>query len=205
MYLAIPANGPGTAPDPHAKAAALEEPLNPSPERPVVQETATHVSNSFQADVVNPANKGVQPAVTPATPRAKHADIISTRGFSDAGNPDPEVPPPTKLAGIDASRRKTEVAAPPPVVTQRKDPEIVRLEQPRLSDAALQSRTDEQVIVTVQLSPEGKPLQASIVKSSNSLFNDAVIEAVMGSVYSPGIGSSGPITTWMTIPFKFKQ
>jgi TonB family protein len=175
-----------------------------------VQKPVTHVSDSRQADVVNPANKGGQTGGTLAairtTPRVKQADITSARGFSDADNPDPEVPPPEKLAATGASnRRETDVAAPPPVVTQRKDPDIVRLEQPQLSDAALQSRADEQVIVTVQISQEGKPLQARIVKSSNPLFNDAVIEAVMGSVYSPGVGSSGPITTWMTIPFKFRQ
>jgi TonB family protein len=89
-------------------------------------------------------------------------------------------------------------------LARAKDPEITRLEQPRLPVGAFQSSASEEVTVSVQVGPEGKPLQAKVIKSTNNLLNEAVIEAVMQSEYSAGSTSSGPVTKWITIPFKFK-
>ncbi len=90
-----------------------------------------------------------------------------------------------------------------PLATVR-PPEIIQLEKPSFSDIALKSEIEEEVSVMVEIGADGQPLQAKILKSTNPLYNHAVIDAVMKSVYRPGQSHAGPITMWMTIPFQFK-
>jgi TonB family protein len=87
---------------------------------------------------------------------------------------------------------------------QEKMPSVIRLVNPEFPPAAIATGLEGNVIVKVQINPEGKPIQAKIVKSNNDLFNQAVIQAAMKSEYSPGVMPSGPVTTWLTIPFKFR-
>jgi protein TonB len=62
-----------------------------------------------------------------------------------------------------------------------------------------------EVKLRVQISPEGKPIQVRIVDSTNPQFNEAAIEAVMKSEFSPGMMPTGPVTSWITIPIHFKR
>ena len=91
-----------------------------------------------------------------------------------------------------------------PTFTERK-PEIVRLTKPGFPEAARSAAMEGEVLVKVLIDTEGKPLKAKIVTSTNDIFNDAVIDAVMNSQYSPGVMPSGPVATWLTIPFVFKR
>lgn len=93
----------------------------------------------------------------------------------------------------------------PTIVYEERLPQVKKIEQPRFPDAARQLRINGEVTVRVQISTEGKPLQAKIVKSTNVVFNDPVIEVVMKGEYIPGTMSSGPVTTWITIPFRFSR
>ena len=90
-------------------------------------------------------------------------------------------------------------------VAVRKDPQILKLEKPLIPERAFTTNKSAQVVVHVQIGPDGKPLQAKIVKSSNPLVNNSIIEAVMKSEYSPGVMSSGPVTTWVSIPFNIRK
>jgi TonB family protein len=91
--------------------------------------------------------------------------------------------------------------AEPPRVA--KPAEVVRLQKPIVSIAAEKMGAQGEVIVRVEIGEDGKPLSASIVRSSNSMLNDAVIDAVMNSEYKAGISASGESSTWLTIPFNF--
>jgi TonB family protein len=91
--------------------------------------------------------------------------------------------------------------ADPPRVA--KPAEVVRLQKPVLSAIAEKMGAQGEVIVRVEIGDDGKPLSASIVRSSSTLLNDAVIDAVMNSEYKAGISASGESSTWLTIPFKF--
>ena len=92
----------------------------------------------------------------------------------------------------------------PTTFTERK-PEVVRLTKPQFPEAARSTSLEGEVLVKVLIDPQGKPVQAKIVKSTNDVFNEAVIDAVMSSQYSPGVMPSGPVSTWLTIPFTFKR
>jgi TonB family protein len=59
------------------------------------------------------------------------------------------------------------------------------------------------VRVRVQVGPDGRPLQAKVVDSTNPLFNSAVIEAALSSQFEPARSASGPVTAWVTVPISF--
>ncbi len=83
-------------------------------------------------------------------------------------------------------------------------PRILQLEQPRFSDNQISRGIQGDIVVKVQIDKTGKPLQARIISSTNPSLDAAVIDAVLRSSYTPGIMSSGPVTSWMTIPLKLK-
>jgi TonB family protein len=88
---------------------------------------------------------------------------------------------------------------------EQKMPEVLRLHKPELPTDGWRLGSEAEIVVKVQVSKEGTPLKAAIVRSSNSLFNNAVIDAAMKSEYSPGYMPTGPVTTWLTVPFKLRR
>jgi protein TonB len=99
----------------------------------------------------------------------------------------------------------SESEAPPSIAYIERKPEIIRLVNPKFPTAAWNAGVEGEVVVKVQIGTDGKPIQAKIVKSCSELFNDAVIEAVLSSQFSPRIISTGPVTTWLQMPFTFKR
>ena len=48
-----------------------------------------------------------------------------------------------------------------------------------------------------------KPVQSVTLKSTNDLLIQPVIDAVMSSQYAPAEMTTGPVASWLTIPFRF--
>jgi len=88
---------------------------------------------------------------------------------------------------------------------QERLPSILRLQSVEFPASAAKKGQEGKVMVRVQISEKGKPLQAKILSSTNPIFDDAVVIAVMKSEYTPGMMPSGPVTSWVTIPFNFKK
>ena len=61
------------------------------------------------------------------------------------------------------------------------------------------------VVVRVLIDPNGKALDSQILKSTNSVFEQPVIDAVMKSQFTPAQMGQGPVAAWLTIPFKFSK
>jgi len=91
-----------------------------------------------------------------------------------------------------------------PFVAVEKPPQIIRLAKPRYPEVALRAGIEGEVIVKARIDPQGRPEVAVILKSSSMLFDDAAIEAVMNSQFAPGHMSTGPVTTWIVVPLRFK-
>lgn len=112
-----------------------------------------------------------------------------------------------------APKKKETVAAPvqekviaavepaKPVFTES-DPQILHLEQPIFPPETIGLKAGGEVIVMVQIDPEGKPIKTMVAKTTNPVFNASIITAVMNSTYRPGTTPDGPKTKWITIPFK---
>jgi len=162
---------------------------------------AEQVVEPPQRSVEQPSRKKESPRPTSSTPvsrvKSKENSITSERPA-----------PVSKFTDQQPAEKPTEPVEKKPEATkiyEERLPQVKKIEQPRFPDAARQLGINGEVIVRVQISTEGKPLQAKIVKSSNVVFNDPVIEVVMKGEYLPGTMSSGPVTTWITIPFRFSR
>jgi TonB family protein len=109
---------------------------------------------------------------------------------------------PAGIAAASVQQAPPEQSAPATPVIE-KDAQIIKLERPRFSEAAYAAGINGQVIVQVQINAQGKPLQTKVLNTNNQLLVTPVIEAVMKSQFAPAQMTSGPVTSWMTIPFKF--
>ena len=91
-----------------------------------------------------------------------------------------------------------------PFIPIEQAPRIINLVQPEFTTDQARKGIVGDIVVKVQIDETGKPLQAKVISSTNPDLNDPVITAVMSSTYAPGVMSSGPVTTWMSIPLKLK-
>ena len=96
-------------------------------------------------------------------------------------------------------------ASTPAFIPVEKDPQIVRLEKPEFPTFVWKLGIEGQVVVRVLIDANGKPLDSQILKSTNSVFEQPVIDAVMKSQFNPAQMGQGPVAAWLTIPFKFRQ
>jgi len=59
------------------------------------------------------------------------------------------------------------------------------------------------VWVKIWVDKEGKPRKALVLKSTAELFNQAAVDAAMKWVFTPALMRNGPVSVWVSIPFKF--
>lgn len=151
-----------------------------------------------------PAQPAGEETVTSTPPRSSE---------SLAANSGPNAPPvvvasltqnqPPATQGTTETTQDESTADPFIVVEQ--PPQIVKLEKPRFSDAAYKAGLEGQVVVQVQIDPQGRPQQAKVITSSNAMLEEGVLDAVLRSQFAPGRMSNGPVASSMVIPFKFRR
>jgi TonB family protein len=188
---------------------------------------AQQQTEQFQAPVQNvsaapeqPAGTPVQTAVETSHPQAtapeavpppaarrpaekEPAPVTTSRNASQpAASPslaggDKIAPAPVKIVA------QTDAApAVPEFIPVEKDPAILKLVRPSYPSFV---SGDGQVVVKVLIDAEGKPVETKILKSTNKALDAAAVDAVMRSQYSPAQMGHGPVTAWLTIPFKFRS
>lgn len=54
------------------------------------------------------------------------------------------------------------------------------------------------------MSKYGSIKKAEILKSDADIFNQAVLDAAMQWVFTPALMKSGPVSVWVSIPFRFR-
>ena len=85
-------------------------------------------------------------------------------------------------------------------------PSFLRKKEPRYPEMARRAGIEGKVFVSVLVSEKGKPIKAKIMKrvpSDQTIFDEAAIECVMKSTYSPGVQNSSPIEVWLAVPIRF--
>lgn len=92
---------------------------------------------------------------------------------------------------------------PAPVVAVKTDsePQIVELVKPVFPADVLALPSGE-VVIMVQIDPEGKPVKTMVAKSTNPAFNQPIVTAVLRSTFRAGMTASVPALKWLTIPFR---
>lgn len=71
-------------------------------------------------------------------------------------------------------------------------------------EMAKRAGIEGKVTVRVLVGKDGKPMKAVVRQSDSELLNQAAIDAVMKSVFTPAIQNQQPVPAWVSIPINFK-
>jgi len=93
---------------------------------------------------------------------------------------------------------------PPDFVPVEKTPEVVKAVEPKYPELAMRAGLEGRVWVKIWVDKEGKPRQAVVLKSDAEIFNEPAVSAAMQFVFTPAYMNNGPVSVWVSIPFKFK-
>jgi hypothetical protein len=91
-----------------------------------------------------------------------------------------------------------------PFVAVEKEARIIRRAGVKLSHQLVDLGVSGRIVIRVQIDKTGKPVQTVTLQSTNDLLIEPVIQAVMESEYSPAEVTTGPIASWLNIPFNIK-
>ena len=94
--------------------------------------------------------------------------------------------------------------APPDFVPYEKEPTVVKRVEPKYPDLALRAGLEGNVFVKVWVDKEGKVRKVVLLKSDAPIFEDAAIGAAKQWVFTPAVMQKGPVSVWVSIPFRFR-
>lgn len=125
-------------------------------------------------------------------------------------------PPKKKIVGLS---KKIEPPPPPPVEEPPPPPPepeyqplyslsalptFVRQVQPEYPESQRFSGREAKVMVEVSIDVTGSVRSVRIIKSGGEVFDNAVIEAIENSLFTPGYQKGRPVAVRVQIPYKFK-
>ena len=95
-------------------------------------------------------------------------------------------------------------APPPDFVPYEKEPTVIKRIEPKYPDLALRAGLEGNVYVKVWVDKEGKVRKVILLKSDAPIFEDAAIGAAKQWVFTPAVMQKGPVSVWVSIPFRFR-
>jgi periplasmic protein TonB len=98
----------------------------------------------------------------------------------------------------------TDDGPPPDFVPYEKEPTIVKQVVPKYPDLALRAGLEGNVFVKLWVDKEGKVRKVVILKSDAEIFNEAAIDAAKQFVFTPAVMQKGPVSVWVSFPFRFR-
>jgi protein TonB len=93
---------------------------------------------------------------------------------------------------------------PDPFVPFEHPPEAVKHVQPKYPELATRAGIEGTVWVKIWIDKAGKPRKAVVTKSEAEIFNQPATEAAMQWVFTPALMKNGPVSVWVSVPFRFK-
>jgi periplasmic protein TonB len=107
--------------------------------------------------------------------------------------------------GEGAGDLKIEDDGPPPdFVPYEKEPTVVKRVEPKYPDIALRAGLEGNVFVKVWVDKEGKVRKVVLLKSDAPIFEEAAKAAAEQWVFTPAVMQKGPVSVWVSIPFRFR-
>ncbi len=88
-------------------------------------------------------------------------------------------------------------------VPVEKEPQVVKAVQPVYPELAKRAGVEGKVYVKILVDTSGIPLKAVVIKSSDKIFNQVSIDAVMKFKFSSALKDNKPVAVWVVIPFKY--
>jgi protein TonB len=95
-------------------------------------------------------------------------------------------------------------APPADFVAVEKEPVVVKKVEPKYPELAMRAGLEGKVWVKIWVDKEGKAKQVVILKSDAEIFNEPAVEAAKQFVFTPAYMNNGPVSVWVSVPFKFK-
>ena len=89
-------------------------------------------------------------------------------------------------------------------VPVEKQPQIVKKVKPVYPDLAMRAQLEGKVWVKIWVDKEGKVREVRILKSDAEIFNEPAIEAAKQFIFTPAYMNKGPVSVWVSVPFKFQ-
>jgi len=89
-------------------------------------------------------------------------------------------------------------------VPVEKEPVVVKKVEPKYPELAMRAGLEGKVWVKIWVDKEGKPKQVVILKSDAEIFNEPAVEAAKQFIFTPAYMNNGPVSVWVSVPFKFK-
>jgi protein TonB len=83
-------------------------------------------------------------------------------------------------------------------------PEVVKQIPPKYPDLATRAGLEGTVWVKIWVDKVGRPRKVVVQKSDAEIFNQPATEAAMQWVFTPAMMKNGPVSVWVSIPFRFK-
>ncbi len=156
------------------------------------------------AAAVTAANAGVKPSVgipvpVPDAEVSPEQTIATQQEMSAQTAPIDQGPTGEKEIKIEEDE-----APPADYVPYEKAPEAVKQIQPKYPDLATRAGLEGTVWVKIWVDKEGKPKKAVVQKSDAEIFNQPATEAAMQWIFTPAMMKNGPVSVWVSIPFRFK-
>ncbi len=108
------------------------------------------------------------------------------------------------VAQIEQDLKIDEDVPPPDFVPYEKEPTVVKRVEPKYPDLALRAGLEGNVFVKVWVDKEGKVRKVVLLKSDAPIFEEAAIEAAKQWVFTPAVMQKGPVSVWVSIPFRFR-
>lgn len=108
------------------------------------------------------------------------------------------------VAQIEQDLKIDEDEPPPDFVPYEKEPTVVKRVEPKYPDLALRAGLEGNVFVKVWVDKEGKVRKVVLLKSDAPIFEEAAIDAAKQWVFTPAVMQKGPVSVWVSIPFRFR-
>ena len=107
--------------------------------------------------------------------------------------------------GVSGDIRIADDESPPAdYVAVEKEPVIVKSVEPKYPEMAVRTGLEGKVWVKIWVDRDGEPREVDILQSDAEIFNEPAIEAAKQFVFTPAYMNDGPVSVWVTFPFKFE-
>ncbi|MBI5733292.1 energy transducer TonB [Candidatus Jorgensenbacteria bacterium] len=92
---------------------------------------------------------------------------------------------------------------PPDFVPVEKLPIAIKQVAPTYPELARRAGIEGTVWVKIWVDKEGRPKKVVVTKSDADIFNEEATKAAMQWLFAPAIMNNGPVSVWVSIPFRF--
>ena len=106
--------------------------------------------------------------------------------------------------GVPGDIRIDDEAPPADFVEVEKEPVIIKSVEPVYPELAVKTGLEGKVWVKIWVSKDGKPKQVVVLQSTDEMFNQPAIDAAKQFVFTPAYMNDGPVSVWVTFPFRFE-